>query len=120
MFANFSAMLILDMESSGWSAATQLMDGASCLGVAGKFRRLERLPSFARLGRARAPVPTQTSSTHAIAASSRWRLISCRLLKSRHSGARVSAAQRYAHAALAIHASGCAPIHLIGADYAVP
>src|SRR5438309_7130119 len=66
MLANFSAMLTLDMGSSGLTAM-HLMDGASRLGVAGKFQRLKRLPSFARLGRARRPSPHEQSKSRQLA-----------------------------------------------------
>jgi hypothetical protein len=41
----------------GCPAAACLVDGASHSGVAGKFRRLKKLPSFARLGRAKGARP---------------------------------------------------------------
>src|SRR5208337_3141123 len=71
------------------------------------FETGETLPSFARLGRTNASVPTRA---RAKAAES---------LESGVSGAWVSSAQRYSHAALAIDASGRGPVHFIGADHAV-
>src|ERR1035441_4410799 len=43
-----------------------------------------------------------------------------RTLETSHTRTRVSTAQHRPHAALAIHTSGRAPVHFVGADHSVP
>src|SRR5260370_41727283 len=103
-------MLTLD---TGPSAGDAVSDSASGVRVAKKSSRSseagETLPSFARLdGRGRPSPHEQEQQPPACAEVNAdcWRL-----LESRHSRAGMPSAQWYSHAALAVYASRCRPIH---------